>query len=123
MSRIPPTRPETLPYRNDLLAGRTELRISEHALREAHKEGLRGKDIVYTMLTGEVVERYPERRRALVAGRYPGSEMPIHVVCDYSDFDEIVAVTVYIPTRDRWSGHRQRRLRGQRPGRDENSPV
>lgn len=123
MSRIPPIRREPLPYRDDLLAGRTELRVSEHALREAHKEGLRGKDIVYTMLTGEVVERYPERRRALVAGRYPGSETPIHVVCDYSDYDEVVAVTVYIPTREHWSSHRQRRLRGHRPHSNENSPA
>ena len=45
MSRIPPIRREPLPSRDDLLAGRTELRVSEHALREAHKEGLRGKDI------------------------------------------------------------------------------
>ena len=100
---------EGLPYREDLLAGRTELRVSAHALREAHKEGLRGKDIVYTVLTGEVVERYPERRRALIAGQFPGTEMHVHVVCDYSDHDQIVAVTVYIPTRRRWSSHRQRR--------------
>ncbi len=98
-----------LPYREDLFAGRTALRVSEHALREAHKEGIRGKDIIYAILTGEVVERYPDRRRALVSGKYRGTDLHVHVVCDYSDYDEIVAVTVYIPTRDTWSSHCQRR--------------
>jgi hypothetical protein len=123
MSHAPTSRPEALPYRDDLLAGRTELRVSHHALREAHKEGLRGKDIIYTVLTGEIVERYPERRRALIAGHYPGTELHIHVVCDYSDYNVIVAVTVYIPTRQHWSSHRQRRLHGPRANENENSPA
>ncbi|MGC9469611.1 MAG: DUF4258 domain-containing protein [Anaerolineae bacterium] len=102
-------RSETLPYRKEILGGRTALRVSEHALREAHKEGIRGRDIVYAVLTGEVIERYPERRRALISGPYRHANVEVHVVCDYSDIDEIVVVTVYIPTRRRWSGFRQRR--------------
>ncbi|MGC9521739.1 MAG: DUF4258 domain-containing protein [Anaerolineae bacterium] len=98
-----------LPYREELFAGRTALRLSEHALREAHKEGLRGRDIVYAIFTGEVVERYPHRRRALISGPYRGSDLHLHIVCDYSDYDEIVVATVYIPSRSRWSSHRQRR--------------
>ena len=99
----------SLPYREDLFAGRTALRVSKHALHEAHKEGIRGKDIIYAILTGEVVERYPDRRRALVSGRFRGTNLHVHVVCDYSDLDEIVAVTVYIPTRESWYSYRQRR--------------
>ena len=86
----------------DLFVGRNELRVSEHALREAHKEGLRGKDIVYAVLTGSVVERYPDRRRVLIAGNHKNSSMLIHVVCDYTDFDVVVVITVYIPNRPRW---------------------
>jgi hypothetical protein len=97
------------PYRNDIFAGRTELRVSEHALHEAHKEGLRGKDIIYAILTGEVVERYPDRRRVLISGEYRGTNMHVHVVCDYRDLTEVVAVTVYIPSRTKWASPNQRR--------------
>ena len=102
-------RPRVLPYRKELFAGRTMLRVSEHALREAHKEGIRGKDIIHTVFTGEVVERYPDRRRVLVAAPFQDTSIPVHVVCDYTDHDEVVVVTVYIPTVDRWTSFRQRR--------------
>jgi hypothetical protein len=101
--------PRALPYRDDLFAGRTELRVSEHALREAHKEGIRAKDIIYLVLTGEVIERYPNRRRILVSGRYRDTDLNVHVVCDYSDPIEVVVTTVYIPTRSRWRSFRRRR--------------
>lgn len=102
-------RSKALPYREDVLGGRTALRVSEHALREAHKEGIRGRDIVYAVLTGEVIERYPDRRRALISGPYRYADVEVHVVCDYTDINEIVVVTVYIPTRRHWSGFHQRR--------------
>jgi hypothetical protein len=72
----------TITDTEDLLAQRERLRVSEHALREAHKEGLRGKDILYAIFNGKIIEHYPERDRVLIA--------------------EIVAVTVYIPNRPRW---------------------
>jgi hypothetical protein len=100
---------EAFPYRDDIFAGRTELRVSEHALHEAHKEGLRGKDIIYAILTGEVVERYPNRRRVLISGEYRGTDLHVHVVCDYRDLTEVVAVTVYIPSRTNWASPNQRR--------------
>ena len=93
----------------DLFGGRSELRVSKHALREAHKEGLRGKDIVFAVLTGIVVERYPDRRRVLIAGAHTKSSLPIHVVCDYTDMYVVVVVTVYIPNRLRWAHQLRRR--------------
>ena len=101
--------PDELPYRQDIFAGRTMLRVSDHALREGHKEGIRGKDIIYIVMTGEIVERYPKRRRILISGNYRNTNLPIHVVCDYSDLDELVIATVYIPSRKGWSSFRQRR--------------
>ena len=94
----------------DLLAQREYLRVSEHALREAHKEGLRGKDILYAIFNGEVIEHYPERARVLIAGPVVEFPLPIHVVCDYTDVTEIVAVTVYIPNRPRWLNDQVRGL-------------
>lgn len=93
----------------DLLERRRSLRVSLHALREAYKEGLRGKDIVYAMFKGQVIERYPDRDHVLILGPTAKSGLPLHVVCDYADADEIVAVTVYIPNRSKWVANLLRR--------------
>lgn len=87
----------------DLLELRSELRVSRHALREAYKEGLCGKDIIYAIFKGQVIEHYPRRRRVLIAGPITETKVPLHVVCDYADADVIVAVTVYIPNRSHWA--------------------
>jgi hypothetical protein len=86
----------------DLLSYYNEFRVSEHALREAHKDGIRGRDIVYAIFNGRVVEHYPERKRVLIAGPIRAFDLPLHVVCEYGEEDEIVAVTVYIPDRPNW---------------------
>ena len=87
----------------DLLERRDVLRVSVHALREAYKEGLRGKDIIYAIFKGRVIERYPERDRVLILGPSAKSGLPLHVVCDYADAREVVAVTVYVPSRSQWA--------------------
>ena len=86
----------------DLLELWSELRVSKHALREAYKEGLHGKDIVYAIFKGQIIEHYPRRRRILIAGPITETNVPLHIVCDYTDDQEIVAVTVYIPNRSHW---------------------
>ena len=86
----------------DLLEQWERLRVSEHALREAHKEGLRIKEVLHAIFNGVIVEQYPERKRVLIAGPIPGEPLPVHVVCDYADHNELVAVTVYVPNRPRW---------------------
>ncbi len=93
----------------DLLTFWSEIRLSEHALREAHKEGLRAKDVFQAILKGEVIECYPRRHRVLITGPTSISNLPLHVVCDTHDRDEIVVVTTYVPDRRRWSGRRTRR--------------
>ena len=95
----------------DLLELGSELRVSKHALREAYKEGLRGKDIIYAIFKGEVIEHYPRRRRVLISGPIIESNVPVHIVCDYVDTDEIVAVTVYIPHRSHWTANLLRKKR------------
>jgi hypothetical protein len=95
----------------DLLELGSELRVSKHALREAYKEGLRGKDIIYAIFKGEVIEHYPRRRRVLISGPITKTNVPLHVVCDYADADEIVAVTVYIPHRSHWTANLVRKKR------------
>jgi len=93
----------------DLLERRRKLRVSLHALREAYKEGLRGKDILHAIFEGEIIERYPNRDRVLILGPIAESDLPLHVVCDYKDTKVIVAVTVYVPSREEWAGDTVRR--------------
>jgi hypothetical protein len=93
----------------DLLERRRKLRVSRHALREAYKEGLRGRDIVYAIFKGQVIERYPDRDRVLIQGPAQKSGLPLHVVCDYADAKVIVAVTAYIPNRSEWAATAVRR--------------
>ena len=57
-----------------------------HAITEAKKDGVEPEDVVYVLLTGKIIERYPKRRRVLVYGTMLNG-LPVHVVCDYSDKD------------------------------------
>jgi hypothetical protein len=81
-----------------------------HALTEAKKDGVEPEDIVYVILTGKIIESYPDRQRVLVYGEMLNN-LPLHVVCDYSDEDMIYITTVYIPSREEWSHNFQRRKR------------
>ncbi|MEE8389178.1 MAG: hypothetical protein V3S14_00060, partial [Anaerolineae bacterium] len=63
---------------------------------------LHGKDIIYAIFKGQIIEHYPRRRRVLIAGPITDTTIPLHIVCDYTDVDEIVAVTVYVPNRSHW---------------------
>ncbi|HET91949.1 MAG TPA: DUF4258 domain-containing protein [Chloroflexi bacterium] len=95
----------------DLLEFWSELRVSVHALREAYKEGLRGRDILYAIFKGQVIEWYPERNRVLIRGPIPQTDVPLHVACDYRDYEELVVVTVYIPNPPQWPAHLAKRHR------------
>jgi hypothetical protein len=69
-------------------------------------------DIVHVVLTGEIIEEYPKRKRVLVYGMMT-INIPLHVVCDYSNDDLILIPTVYIPSRRRWVFQR-RKTRGEK---------
>jgi hypothetical protein len=81
-----------------------------HAITEAKKDGVEPVDIVYVLLIGKIIERYPERDRVLVYGEM-SNKLPLHIVCDYSDEDLIYITTVYIPSREEWTHNFQRRKR------------
>jgi len=81
-----------------------------HAVTEAKKDGVEPEDIVYVLLTGKIIERYPKRYRVLVYGKML-NKLPLHVVCDYSDEDLIYITTVYIPSKEEWTHNFQRRRR------------
>jgi hypothetical protein len=79
-----------------------------HALTEAKKDGIAPEDAVHAILTGEVIEEYPDRQRVLVFAVLPDN-VPLHVVCDYSQTNVLLIVTVYIPDERQWIGFRVRK--------------
>lgn len=81
-----------------------------HSITEAKKDGVEPEDIVYVLLTGKIIERYPERCRILIYGEMV-NKVPLHVVCDHSDEDLIYITTVYIPSREEWTHNFQHRRR------------
>jgi len=79
-----------------------------HALTEAKKDGVTPEDVVYAILTGEVIEEYPDRQRILIFAMLP-HRIPLHVVCDYSQASVLLIPTVYVPDDRSWIGFRVRR--------------
>jgi hypothetical protein len=79
-----------------------------HAFQEALKDGITGDDILYVVEHGEIIEEYPDRERCLLFAN-TRSDMPLHVVVDYSCEDELQVVTTYVPDRHEWIAFRRRR--------------
>ena len=93
---------------------RNEFSFSSHAIVEGRKEGITPRDVRQVLLTGKIIEEYPERCRCLVLG-YKG-DIPIHVTCEYGDWikdnkEDLVVVTVYVPSKVRWIRDRLRKKR------------
>ena len=94
--------------REMILKGEYEFRV--HALKRANSRNINPLDIRQAILTGEVIEEYPDDPRGpscLVCGKGRSGEY-IHTVCGFSG-DRIWIVTVYQPDRKEWLDHRTRR--------------
>lgn len=61
----------------------------KHALTEVKKDGIKPDDIVYIILTGKIIEEYPEKNRFLVYGTI-FNNIPLHIVYDVSVPDIIL---------------------------------
>lgn len=83
-------------------------RFYTHAVIEAKKDGVEPEDIVFVLLNGKIIERYPERNRVLVYGKML-NKVPLHVVCNFSDPELLYIVTVYIPSPAEWSANFHKR--------------
>ncbi len=81
---------------------------SKHAVVEAAKDGLSPRHIKEIILTGKIIESYPERERHLIYGILPDG-IPVHVVIDYSNLEQMVAITAYIPTEEEWIAFQRRK--------------
>lgn len=79
--------------------------VSDHAIIEARKDGIDPKTVEKlenVVLNGKIIEEYPERHRMLIFGTVDKVDLPVHVVLDYSDIEEPVLVTSYVPDSRHW---------------------
>jgi hypothetical protein len=83
-------------------------RMSKHAMVESVKDGLSPRDIKDIILTGKIIESYPERERHLIHGVLY-NDVPVHVVIDYSDKELIIVITAYIPDKREWIAYQKRK--------------
>jgi hypothetical protein len=90
-----------------------EYSLRPHAIQHAMKEGFKANDILHTVLTGEVIEDYPDRNRCLVYADIvvEGIALPLHAVCEFNpELDDVVdIVTAYVPMDEEWVSPQQRR--------------
>jgi len=92
--------------------------IRSHAVLHALKEGFASEDMVDAIMNGQIIEAYPEAKRALVCGHTnldPQVKIYLHVVCEHTDPVYIEFVTAYIPDESLWEKPGfKRRKRGRK---------
>jgi hypothetical protein len=81
--------------------------VASHVTQHMFAEGFSLKDLVEAV-TGKsrIVEVYEMVSRCLVGGYFqlsPTVQMPLHVVIEYTNEEEVTLVTAYIPQKPWWS--------------------
>lgn len=79
-----------------------------HCLTEAKKDGVSPEDIIYCILTGKLIEKYPDRKRVLIY-REMANNIPLHIICDLSQPGVLFIVTAYIPDDKKWIKSQKRK--------------
>ena len=90
--------------------------IKSHAVQHALKEGFERSHIVEAILSGRIIEEYPDDQRVLICGRTTIAKnlsLYLHVVCEYADPVYTEIVTAYIPDESRWGSPPFERQRKQ----------
>lgn len=89
-----------------------EYAVSDHAIMEARKDGIEPatvKKLEWTAINGKVIEEYHDRDRLLIYAELEEDYLPIHIVVDYSDKEEPVIVTSYVPDSRSWLKFKKRK--------------
>lgn len=88
------------------------IRISDHADEESVSDGLVLDDVFFSVLSGEIIEDYPEDNpypSCLIFGMTTDN-VPVHSVWAYNELNGwCVLVTVYRPDPNSWIDWRERR--------------
>ena len=94
------------------MVGARRYSVRSHVLRHTLEEGFECNHCIDVIMTGRIIEHYPDESRCLVLGWFeftPGAKSALHVVCDYSDRRCVDIVTAYIPQRPWWESPQRRR--------------
>jgi hypothetical protein len=88
------------------------IRITDHADEEAYNDTLSLEEIYSSVLTGEIIEQYPDDKpypSCLIYGKNIKDE-PIHSVWAYNiETKATVLITVYRPDPEKWIDWKIRR--------------
>ena len=98
-------------------ANKNEFLLTGHAHKERQEEFIKTKEIRAALISGEILENYPDDPRGpscLILGFSEGRA--IHVVCGRTKGDWLLIITVYIPTLPKWINERKRAKRGDKDG-------
>lgn len=88
-----------------ILAARKKILFLPHAIKQmSHPERMITADeIKETVLTGEIIEEYPDDRRGESCLVFRVAQnRPIHVVCS-PKAEYLAIITAYLPAADQWS--------------------
>jgi hypothetical protein len=86
--------------------------IKSHAVIHALKEGFEREHMVDAVLSGMIIEEYPDEYRVLICGKTGlsgATDIYLHVVCEYADSVYVEFVTAYIPDQQQWESPPLRR--------------
>lgn len=98
-------------------ANKNEFQLTGHAHKERQEEFIKTKEIRAALISGEILENYPDDPRepsCLVLGYSEGRA--IHVVCGRTKGDWLLIITVYIPTLPKWINEKKRAKQGDKDG-------
>jgi len=76
---------------------------SVHILRRLQERGIFRKDVVNAILTGEIIEQYPDDKpypSCLILGE-SDKGYPLHVVCS-TDGETVKTITAYYPNSEKF---------------------
>lgn len=89
-----------------------EYSISDHAIIEARKDGIEPNTVEkleWVAINGKVIEEYIDRQRILIYANLIEYNLPVHIIVDYSFWEEPVIVTSYVPDSRHWIKYKIRK--------------
>lgn len=89
--------------------------ITNHAMERCRERGILVKDILNAVLTGEIIENYPDDfpfPSCLVCGKSSKGEV-IHV-CMSNEGNASKVITAYIPNTEKWEADLKTRKGGSK---------
>lgn len=76
---------------------------SLHADQERRNDNLEISDVALALTRGKILEEYPKNPRGAFCLVYGSvGNTPVHVVCGRNKAEQLVIITVYVPTLPKW---------------------